>query len=318
MALLWEDGTMASLENVSYEKIKHRKKRATSDVVFNVIIYTIFTIFAIVTIYPVLNTLAYSFNDGTDAYKGGIHLFPRIWTYKSYEEILFKRESIRQCAIVSLARTLIGTVLGLGANALLAFIISRKRFRFKSALSLFWTITIYAQGGLITTFVLYRKMNLTNSFWVYIIPGLVSGLYVIVMRTYMKGIPDSLEEAAELEGAGYMRIFWSVISPLCKPVYAAIALFIATNQWNSWFDNMLYNRMKPQYTTLQYELMKYFNTVVSQKSDVITMHQPQPYPFSPRTLRSALAILTMLPLLILYPFLQNYFVAGLTVRGIKD
>ena len=137
---------------------------------------------------------------------------------------------------------------------------------------------------------------------------------------YFASLPQNglMEEAAQLEGAGYMRIFWSIISPLCKPVYAAIVLFIATTQWNSWFDAYLYNRFKYEYTTLQFEIYKYFNTVTAQPGTITNMHQPRPYPITPRTLRSALAILTMLPLLIIYPFLQKYFVSGLTVRGIKD
>ena len=134
----------------------------------------------------------------------------------------------------------------------------------------------------------------------------------------MKGIPDSLEEAAKLDGAGYVRIFWSIISPVCMPVYAAIALFIATVQWNSWFDAMIYNKFMPQYTTLQYEIMKYTFYTMHIRSETNTIHKPEPLPVTPRTLRSALAVVSMLPLLILYPFLQKYFVSGLTIRGVKD
>ena len=134
----------------------------------------------------------------------------------------------------------------------------------------------------------------------------------------MKSIPDSLEEAAKLDDAGYFSIFWKIISPICMPVYAAIALFIATTQWNSWFDAMIYNRFSPKYTTLQYEMLKYCTYVVSARTDVNSIHGPQELPISPRTIRSALAILSMLPLLIIYPFLQKYFVSGLTIRGVKD
>jgi putative aldouronate transport system permease protein len=309
---------MASLENVSCAKIKLKKKKAPSDIVFDVIVYTVLVIFALVTLYPVINTIAYSFSDGTDSIYGRIHLFPRVWSTKSYEEVLFNRASIRTGAIVTIARTLIGTAAGVAANAFLAYILSRKRFIFGSALSLFWIITIYAQAGLVPVLCLYRRLHLTQSFWVYIVPGIISGLYVIVMRTYMKGIPDSLEEAARLDGAGYIRIFWSIITPICKPVYAAIALFIATAQWNSWFDARIYNKFMPQYTTLQYEMMKYFSYVVHIGRTLPTIHQSEQLPVSPRTLRSALAVVSMLPLMILYPFLQKYFVSGLTVRGIKD
>ena len=307
-AVLLEDNAMASLEIIASTKIKIRKKKTPSDIVFDVIVYAGLILFAAVVLYPVINMLAYSFSDGRDAIYGRIHLLPHVWSTKSYESVLFERESIRNGAVTTIARTLIGTATGVAANAFLAFILSRKKFIFKKGLSLFWIITIYAQAGIIPTLCLYRKLHLTYSFWVYIIPGIISGIYVLVMRTYMKGIPDSLEEAAKLDGAGYVRIFWSIISPICMPVYAAITLFIATTQWNSWFDAMIYNRFSPQYTTLQYELMKYFNYLVSSRTLPGTIHRQESYPFSPRTLRSALAVITMLPLFIIYPFFQKYFV----------
>jgi putative aldouronate transport system permease protein len=309
---------MASLENVSREKIRIRKRKAKSETVVDVIISVVLILFAIVVLYPLINTVAYSFSDGKDAIYGGIHLLPRVWSLESYKELLTNRISIRNGAIVTIARTLIGAAVGVIANAFLAFILSRKKFIYSSALSLFWVITIYAQAGLIPVLCLYRRLHLTQSFWVYIVPGIISGIYVLVMRTYMKSIPDSLEEAAKLDGAGYIRIFWSIISPICMPVYAAIALFIATTQWNSWFDAMIYNRFSPKYTTLQYEMLKYFTYVVSARTDVNSIHGPQELPISPRTIRSALAIISMLPLLIIYPFLQKYFVSGLTIRGVKD
>ena len=309
---------MASLENVSREKIRIRKKKATSETVVDVIISVVLILFAIVVLYPLINTAAYSFSDGKDAIYGRIHLLPRVWSLESYKELLTNRISIRNGAVVSIARTLIGAATGVVANAFLAFILSRKKFMFSSVLSLFWVITIYAQAGLIPVLCMYRRLHLTQSFWVYIVPGIISGIYVLVMRTYMKSIPDSLEEAAKLDGAGYIRIFWSIISPICMPVYAAITLFIATTQWYSWFDARIYNKFSPQYTTLQYELMKIFNYVVSSRTLPRTINRQGSYPFSPRTLRSALAVITMLPLFIIYPFLQKYFVSGLTIRGVKD
>ena len=310
---------MASLENVSYGRIKRRRSSSSSDTAFNVFVYAFFIVFAIITLYPLINTVAYSFSDGMDALKTHIHFFPRIWSLESYKAILFERESIRYAAVTTIARTLIGTAAGLFVNALLAYIISRKKFIFKSGLTLFWAITIYAQGGIVTTMFLYKRLGLTQNFWVYIIPCLVSGLYVFVIRTYMKEIPDSLEEAAQLEGAGYMRIFWSIISPICKPVYAAIALFIATSQWNSWFDALIYNKFTPKYTTLQYEMMKYLTqTAVSGQPEIIRDFPGTPYKISPLTLRSALAVVSMLPLIIIYPFLQRYFVSGIKVKVIKD
>ena len=235
-------------------------KSSTMDKVF-VTCNTIFLVlFVTITLYPVLNTVALSFNDGVDAVRGGIHLWPRIFTLSNYKTVL-NQQNIITGAVVSVARTVLGTIFALVTNALLAYIISRKRFLFRSQLSLFWVITMYVNGGMIPTLVLYRNMNLTNSFWVYVIPGMVSAFNVLVMRTFMEGLPSALEESAMIDGANDFTIFTRIISPLCKPVYATVALFVAVGQWNSWFDAMLYNRMNTQYTTLQYELMKLLSSV---------------------------------------------------------
>ena len=176
------------------EKVKSNKiKTSAWDKVF-VVCNTLFMIaFVVITLYPVLNTLAISFNDGTDALRGGIYLLPRKWTLKNYITVLQKQNLITG-AYITVARTVIGTLLALVANAILAFIVSRKDFLFKQELSLFWVITMYVNGGMIPTFLLYRGLHLTNSFWVYVIPGMFSAFNMLVIRTYMTGIPDSLEE----------------------------------------------------------------------------------------------------------------------------
>lgn len=279
---------------------------------------TIFMIlFVIVTLYPVLNTLAISFNDGTDALRGGIYLWPRKWTLQNYITVI-QKDNLLTGAYITVLRTVLGTVTALAANALLAFIVSRKRFLFKSQLSLFWVVTMYVNGGMIPVFLLYKGLGLTNSFWVYVIPGMVSAFNMLVIRTFMTGIPDSLEESAQLDGAGYMTIFAKIISPLCKPVYATVALFSAVGQWNSWFDAMLYNRMSDQYTTLQYELMKLLSSVTNQGSSAESMKNAAAAAVTPTSVRAAATILTILPIICLYPFLQRYFVTGLTIGGVKE
>ena len=137
------------------------------------------------------------------------------------------------------------------------------------------------------------------------------------IRTYMNGISDSLEESAQLDGAGYTTIFLKIISPLCKPVYATVALFVAVGQWNSWFDAMLYNRMSANLTTLQYELMKLLSSVTNQGNSVEAMKNAAGS-VTPTSVRAAATILTMLPIICLYPFLQRYFVTGLTIGGVKE
>ena len=192
------------------------------------------------------------------------------------------------------------------------------RFLFRSQLSLFWVITMYVNGGMIPTFLVYRGFHLTGTFWVYIVPGAVSAFNMLVMRTYMLGLPDSLEESAQLDGAGYFTIFTRIISPLCKPVYATVALFVAVGQWNSWFDAMLYNRMKPEYTTLQYELMKLLSSVMQQSGSADSMKNAAAEAITPVSIRAAATMVTMLPIVCIYPFLQRYFVTGLTIGGVKE
>ena len=304
------------MEAVTTKRRKSRKKTSVADKVF-VTLNTLFMImFVIITLYPVLNTLAISLNDGTDALRGGIYLLPRKFTWKNYITVL-QKDNLIMGAYITVARTVIGTALALFANAILAFIVSRKRFMFKKQLSLFWVITMYVNGGMIPTFLLFKTLHLTNSFWVYVIPGMFSAFNMLVIRTYMNGISDSLEESAQLDGAGYTTIFLKIISPLCKPVYATVALFVAVGQWNSWFDAMLYNRMSANLTTLQYELMKLLSSVTNQGNSVEAMKNAAGS-VTPTCVRAAATILTMLPIICLYPFLQRYFVTGLTIGGVKE
>lgn len=296
--------------------VTKKKKMSTADKVFTICNTIFMIVFVVITLYPVINTLAISLNDGTDALRGGIYLWPRKFSMKNYTTVL-QKDNLITGATITVARTVVGTLLALITNAILAFIVSRKRFLFKKQLSLFWVITMYVNGGLIPTFLLYKGLGLTNSFWVYVIPGMISAFNMLVIRTYMNGIPDSLEESAQLDGAGYTTIFVKIISPLCKPVYATIALFVAVSQWNSWFDAMLYNRMSDKYTTLQYELMKLLSSVTNQGTSAEAMKNSLGS-VTPTSVRAAATILTMLPIICIYPFLQKYFITGLTLGGVKE
>jgi putative aldouronate transport system permease protein len=295
---------------------KNKKKTSLGDMIFYLCNGIFMIAFVIITLYPVFNTLVISFNDGTDALRGGIHLWPRKWTLKNYETVLTK-DNLITGAYITVTRTIIGTLLALITNALLAFIVSRKRFLFKRQLSLFWVVTMYVNGGLVPTFLLFKGLGLTNSFGVYVIPGMLSAFNMLVIRTFMNGIPDSLEESAQLDGAGYMTIFIRIISPLCKPVYATVALFVAVGQWNSWFDAMIYNRMRSDLTTLQYELMKLLSSVTNQGGSVENLKNAAGA-VTPTSVRAAATIITILPIIMLYPFLQKYFVTGMTLGGVKE
>ncbi len=295
---------------------RKKKKTSAADMAFIIFNSLFMILFVAITLYTVLNTLAISFNDGTDALRGGIYLWPRKFTLKNYTTVLQKNNLITG-AYITVARTVIGTASALLVNAILAFIVSQKRFLFRRQLSLFWVVTMYVNGGLIPNFLLLKGLHLTNSFWVYVIPGMVSAFNMLVIRTYMNGLPESLVESAQLDGAGYTTIFLKIVSPLCKPVYATVALFVAVGQWNSWFDAMLYNRMSEQYTTLQYELMKLLSSVTNQGASAESMKNAVGA-VTPTSVRAAATIITMLPIICIYPFLQKYFVTGLTLGGVKE
>ena len=294
----------------------HKVREPIRDKIFFAFTVIFLAVFVIITLYPVVNTVALSFNDGIDAVRGGIYLWPRKFSMKNYKTVL-DMQNIWVGAKITVLRTVIATLTSLFANAVLAFIVSRKRFLFKSQLSLFWVITMYVNAGMIPIFLLYKNLGLTGTFHVYWIPGMISAFNMLVMRTYMEGIPDSLEESAQLDGAGYWTIFKDIVSPLCKPVYATVALFIAVWQWNSWFDAMLYNRMKTEYTTLQYELMKLLSSVMQQSGSAENAKNGAAT-ITPITIRVAATVATMLPIIMLYPFLQRYFVTGLTIGSVKE
>ena len=294
----------------------HKVREPIRDKIFFAFTVIFLAVFVIITLYPVVNTVALSFNDGIDAVRGGIYLWPRKFSMKNYKTVL-DMQNIWVGAKITILRTVIATLTSLFANAVLAFIVSRKRFLFKSQLSLFWVITMYVNAGMIPIFLLYKNLGLTGTFHVYWIPGMISAFNMLVMRTYMEGIPDSLEESAQLDGAGYGTIFKDIVSPLGKPVYATVALFIAVWQWNSWFDAMLYNRMKTEYTTLQYELMKLLSSVMQQSGSAENAKNGAAT-ITPITIRAAATVATMLPIIMLYPFLQRYFVTGLTLGSVKE
>ncbi len=297
---------------------KKKYKTTLGDKIFVCINTIIMVLFVIVTLYPILNTLAISFNDGTDALRGGIYLWPRKFTLDNYATVL-QRSTMLTALKISVLRTVIATLLQLSVTALLAYVLSRKNFILAKPVSFLYVVTMYVNGGLIPTFLLYRGLGLTNSFWVYIVPGAVSAFNMLVIRTYMNGLPDSLEESAKMDGAGHFTIFCKIVAPLCMPVFATIALFIAVGQWNSWFDAMLYNRMSEEYTTLQYELMKLLSSVTNQSGNTNSLaNQVSGGQVTPASIRAAATIITAIPIVCLYPFLQRYFVTGLTIGGVKE
>jgi len=272
-----------------------------------------------VTLYPFLNTLAISFNEGRDSIKGGIYLWPREFTTFNYESLLTDQQ-IFHAAGVSIARTVLTTVFGTFLTAMLAYVISRKDFVLRKFITFIYVLTMYVQGGLIPTYFLYQRLGLTNNFWVYVLPGLVAAFNLIIVRTYINGLPESLIESAKIDGASEFTIFLKIILPLSKPVLATIAIFTAVYHWSAWWDVFLYNSSNPALSTLQYELMKVLATANSMSGSMqqALSNSAQSAQITPRAIRATMTIIVTVPIAVVYPFLQRYFVHGLTLGGVKE
>ncbi|MBB6730926.1 carbohydrate ABC transporter permease [Cohnella zeiphila] len=285
---------------------------------FNAIVMIALTV---ITLYPFLNTLAVSFNAGNDTIRGGIYLWPRIWTDQNYRAV-FAGGTIYHAFWVSVARTLIATVLSLFLTSMLSYTVSRKEYVFRKPVTILIVMTMYFNAGLIPTYFLIKDLHLLNHFLVYIVPGLISAFNMIVIRTYMQTLPEGLIESAKVDGAGDFRVFLSIILPLCQPVLATVALFVAVGQWNSWFDTFLYASSKQNLSTLQYELMKLLSSASFSNANPSVVNGNNANAalnmVTPVSIRASITIVASVPILVVYPFLQKYFVHGMQLGSVKE
>ncbi len=299
----------------------YTRKKNVSDLVFDIYIYISLILLFIVTIYPFINVIAISLNDAMDSNRGGIYFLPREFTLYNYKNILSTRE-IYFASLVSVSRTVLGTFTSLTATTLLAYILSKREFLYRKALTKFLVVTMYFNAGVIPVYMLFKYLGLINKFEVYIIPTLLYAMNVIIIRTFIEGLPDSLSESAKIDGAGDLKILISIIIPLAKPALATVALYIAVWHWNSWFDTYLYASSNQNLSTLQYELMKKLRSATQNLSGSVnpdyTAGQTEMQTITPQSIRATMTIVATLPILVVYPFLQKYFVSGLTLGGVKE
>ncbi len=291
-----------------------------SDRLFDIGNITMMICLMVVTIYPFVNMIAVSFNDANDAVRGGIYLWPREWTWDNYKYI-FGESDIYGATLISALRTLIGTAIAVFCTAMLAYTISRSEFVLRKFVTMFFVFTMYFSGGLIPTYLLIKDLGLVNSFWVYIFPGIIGVFNMIVIRSFIEGLPDGILESARIDGAGEFTTFIRIVLPLTVPAMATVSLFVAVGQWNSWFDVFLYNSSNIKLSTLQYELMKILQTsntsATASAGDVYQSAGSGGTNVTPTSIRATMTIVASVPILIVYPFLQKYFVQGMTVGGVK-
>ncbi|MEH7301357.1 carbohydrate ABC transporter permease [Neobacillus drentensis] len=291
--------------------------------VFNTILLSLL---AFSTLYPFVYMTALALNEGLDSLKGGIYFWPREFTWINIKTVV-TNPLVQDAFFVSVSRTIIGTFATVFITGICAYALSFRRLPYRKLLMIYFLIPMLFSGGLIPYYIQLRDLGLIDHFLVYIIPGVLNIWNLIVMRSFFENIPDSLIEAAEMDGANPFTIFWRIVIPISMPMIAAISLFTAVTHWNSWFDGAYFvNEMnlKPLQTYLQNILMnadaaqnlRQGSASVSASSNAAVAAASRT--ITPMALKMAVVILGTIPVLIIYPLLQRYFVKGVLIGGVKE
>lgn len=271
----------------------------------------------IACLYPLWYVLIQSLSDGRYANKA--LLWPVGFTLSNYKSILSMNE-ISHAFLISVLRTATGCVLSVTSSMFVGYIYTKDTLPFRKLLYRFMIITMYVGGGLIPTFIVLKTYGFMNTFWVYIIPGLVGAYNVILIKTFIEQLPQSLEESARIDGAGTVRVFISIIMPLSVPIAATIAIYVTNGQWNSWFDNMLYNSTSPHLTTLQYLLYNYLNKteklLAEMQEQVVNLDQYSTM-LTSRGIKMTVTMISVIPIMCVYPFMQRYLIKGIMIGAVK-
>lgn len=296
-----------------------KSKTLTAEHLFTAALYIFLSLIFVVTFYPFWNILVISLNNATDTLRGNLYFWPRDITVDSYITI-FRNPEI-WCAIrITLLRTIVGTVFSMFFISMLAYALSKRYLLGWKYFSFFFVFTMYFGGGLIPTYMVIKSVGLIDSFWVYIFPGMIGVFLMILVRTFMEQIPGEIEESSKIDGANDLQIFFRIIIPLCVPVLATIGLFLAIGHWNAWYDSYVYT-YKPSLKTLQAVLVKILNQFQTQgmMSDAQQLAQnSKQVPVSSESIRMAVTMVATLPIILVYPFVQKYFVKGMMMGAIKS
>ena len=295
-------------------------KDTISRKIFNIFNIVIITLLCVIMVYPYLNQLAMAFNDSLDTSLGGLTVYPRVPTLTNFKTVLANSQ-VKSGLIISTTRTVFATLLALLVTYMAAYALASRDFKGRKAINLYLSIPMYLSAGTIPTFILYRYLGLINSYWVYILPGMFSFYNMLIIRSYLEGIPKEIEESSKIDGANEFLIMIKIMLPMSMPVVATIILWLAVGYWNDWMTTMYYIT-KPNLYTLQYVMMQIIKqaevtakmaaeqmqgAVKTENQTVVTSESVQ----------AAVLIIATVPILVVYPFLQKYFVGGVTLGAVK-
>ena len=294
-------------------------KRSLSDWALDIFIYVFMIIVLIMVLYPFLNSLAISLNHAEDTARGGITIWPRELATESYRSVI-NNPRVPQAYRVTISRTLIGTVAALFCTGILAYGLAHANLIGRKWYAIICLVPMYFAGGIIPTFLMIRAMGMINSFSVFIIPSLIGLFNIILMRTYFQSLPESLEESAMLDGANYLTIFFKIIVPISMPIIATIALFVGVGHWNDWYVAHVYIPTNDSLRPMQNVLLGLINEArmveaMAALPDASGVQIRRPA--NTRSITSATMFVTIVPIIMVYPFLQRFFIKGIMIGSVK-
>lgn len=290
------------------------RRKSISRKVFNVLNVLFFLLIILICLYPLWYILIQSLSDGTNATHA--LLLPVNFTLENYRMIL-GHQDLGHALLISVLRTVIGTTLTVFGCMLLGYLFTKEDMPFRKFLYRMLTITMYVSGGLIPTYLVYKAYGINNTFWVYLLPTVIDAYYVILVKTFVESLPSAVEESAMLDGAGVLTIFLKIIMPMSLPIIATIAIYASVAQWNSWFDNHLYCINNENLETLQYLLYKYMREAQHIAQEMREKNPTMGVKITPRGVRMTITMITTIPILLVYPFMQRYLEKGLLIGAVK-
>ncbi len=288
--------------------------------IFNIVNVLLITLLCVIMVYPYLNQLATAFNDSLDTSVGGLTIYPRVFTLDNFKTV-FVNSQVRVGLLISSSRTIIATLLSLLVTYMAAYALSNKRLKGRKGINVFLSIPMYLTAGTIPIFILYRYLGLINNYMVYILPGVFSFYNMLIIRSSLEDIPEAIEESAKLDGANEFIIMTRIMIPMTLPVIATVTLWLAVGYWNDWMTTMYYIT-KPDLYSLQYVMMQ----IVKQAEAAAKMAAEQVQGavsadkktmVTSESVQAAVLIVATTPILIVYPFLQRYFISGVTLGAVK-
>ena len=296
-------------------------RRSVSDRLISVITYVVYAVFAFVCVYPFYYIFINSISANDLSERGKVILYPLGIHFSNYASV-FKIPGLLDAAKISVLRTVIGTVLTVGASAFLGYMFTRNTLWKRRFWYRFVVITMYFNAGVIPWYLSMKTMGLTNNFWAYILPAIVQPFNIILCKTYCEATPPALQDAAEIDGAGTLTIFFRIMLPVIKPILATIAIFAAVAQWNSFQDTLLLMK-SPSLYTLQFVLYQYINqasslkALISNTTSSTQLAATLAHAATATSIRMTVTIVVVLPVLLVYPFFQRFFTRGIMIGAVK-